>query len=111
MLFYRLDQAYCEVGEDDTAFGGGRTPRYMGFFIGLCPAAEMLSAEREWVRSLWDALRPHMMGVGTYVNALEGQDEHRVQVTYGPKYDRLAAIKGKYDPGNVFHRNVNIKAS
>ena len=111
LLFYRLDQAYCEVGEDDTAFGGGRTPRYMGFFIGLCPAAEMLSAEREWVRSLWDALRAHMMGVGTYVNALEGQDEHRVQVTYGPKYDRLAAIKGKYDPGNVFHRNVNIKAS
>jgi FAD/FMN-containing dehydrogenase len=111
LLFYRLDQAYCEVGEDDTAFGGGRTPRYMGFFIGLCPAPEMLPAEREWVRSLWDALRPHMMGVGTYVNALEGQDEHRVQMTYGPKYDRLVDIKAKYDPSNVFHRNVNIKSA
>jgi FAD/FMN-containing dehydrogenase len=111
LLFYRLDQAYCEVGDDDTAFGGGRTPRYMGFFIGLCPVPEMLPAERQWVRSLWDALRPHMMGVGTYVNALEGQDDERVRATYGPKYDRLASIKAKYDPGNVFHRNVNIKSA
>jgi hypothetical protein len=110
LLFYRLDEAYCEVGEDDTAFGGGRTPRYMGFFIGLCPTPDLLPAEREWVRSLWDALRPHMMGAGTYVNALEGQDESRIQDTYGRKYGRLAAVKAKYDPNNVFHRNVNIKS-
>jgi FAD/FMN-containing dehydrogenase len=110
LLFYRLDEAYCEVGEDDTAFGGGRTPRYMGFFIGLCPTPDLLPAEREWVRSLWDALRPHMMGAGTYVNALEGQDESRIQDTYGRKYRRLAAVKAEYDPNNVFHRNVNIKA-
>jgi FAD/FMN-containing dehydrogenase len=111
LLFYRPDEAYSEVGEDDTAFGGGRSPRYMGFFIGLCPTPELLVAEREWVRSLWDALRPHMMGVGTYVNAFDGQDDHRVRVTYGPKYARLAAIKAKYDPDNVFHRNVNIKSA
>jgi FAD/FMN-containing dehydrogenase len=111
VLFYRLDEAYSDVGEDDTAFGGGRSPRYMGFFIGLCPTPELLVAEREWVRSLWDALRPHMMGVGTYVNAFDEQDDHRVRVTYGPKYDRLAAIKAKYDPDNVFHRNVNIKSA
>ncbi len=110
LLFYRLDEAYCEVGEDDTAFGGGRTPRYMGFFIGLCPTPDLLPAEREWVRSLWDALRPHMMGAGTYVNALEGQDDSRIQDTYGRKYGRLAAVKDKYDPNNVLHRNVNIKS-
>jgi FAD/FMN-containing dehydrogenase len=108
LLFYRLDGAYSEVGEEDTAFGGGRSPRYMGFFIGLCPTPDLLPAEREWIRSLWDALRPHMMGAGTYVNALEGQDESRIRDTYGPKYSRLAAVKAKYDPGNVFHRNVNI---
>ena len=111
LLFYRLDGAYCEVDEDDTAFGGGRTPRYMGFFIGLCPTPAMLPGEREWVRSLWDALRPHMMGAGTYVNALEGQDESRIQETYGPKYSRLAAVKAEYDPDNVFHRNVNITST
>lgn len=109
VLFYRLDDAYCEVDEDATAFGGGRTPRYEGFIIGLCPVPEMLAAEREWVQALWNALRPHMIDTGTYINALTEQDDHRIRVTYGPKYDRLAAIKGKYDPGNLFHRNANIK--
>ena len=69
----------------------------------------MLEAERAWVRSLWDALRPHMIGDGTYVNALEGQDNDETRDTYGPKYDRLAAIKAKYDPQNLFHRNANIE--
>ena len=47
----------------------------MGFFLGLCPVPEMLPAEREWVRSVWDALQPHMMGVGTYVNAMDEHDD------------------------------------
>ena len=109
MLFYRLDEAYCDVGEDDTAFGGARTPRYTGFFIGLCPTQEMLVAERAWVRSLWDALSPHMMGGGTYVNGLAEADNDRLRATYGAKYDRLAAVKTKYDPENVFHLNANIR--
>ena len=83
----------------------------MGSFIGPYPTPEMLPAEREWVRSLWDALRPHTMGEGTYVNALEEHEDDRIRATYGAKYDRLAAIKAKYDPDSVFHRNINIKAA
>jgi FAD/FMN-containing dehydrogenase len=108
VLFYRLDQAYSEVGEEDTAFGGGRSPRYTGFFIGLTPTPDMLPAERDWVRGLWAAARPHMMSTGTYVNALEGQDAAEAQAAYGPKYQRLAAVKAAYDPDNAFHRNINI---
>jgi FAD/FMN-containing dehydrogenase len=110
VLFYRLDQAYCETGEDDTAFGGGRSPRWIAFSIGLTPTPEMLPAERAWVRGLWDALAPLALSRGTYVNALEVQHSGEVRDAYGTKYDRLAAVKSTYDPANVFHRNVNIAA-
>jgi FAD/FMN-containing dehydrogenase len=109
VLFYRLDEAFCDVADDATAFSGERTPRYAGFLVALCPTPEMLPAEREWVRSLWDALRPHMMSTGTYVNAIPEEENPRIRDMYGAKYDRLLAVKATYDPENVFHRNVNIK--
>jgi FAD/FMN-containing dehydrogenase len=104
VLFYRLDGAYCTPAEDATAFGGRRTPRYSAFFVGLCPSPEMLPAEREWVRTLWSALRPHMIDEGGYVNGTDGPAED----SYGAKYRRLVELKAVYDPGNTFHRNVNI---
>jgi len=57
VLFYRLDGAFSRVEEDATAFSGGRSPRFAVFVIGVCPAPEMLAAEREWVRSMAAALR------------------------------------------------------
>jgi FAD/FMN-containing dehydrogenase len=109
-LFYRLDGAYSEVGEDDTAFGGGRSPRYIAFVIAVCPGPELLAAERDWVRSFSEALSQHGIGAGSYVNVMGEFEEDRVRASYGPaKYDRLARIKRQYDPENVFHRNANIK--
>ncbi|MDX5454086.1 MAG: BBE domain-containing protein, partial [Rhodococcus sp. (in: high G+C Gram-positive bacteria)] len=109
LLFYRLDEAYCETGEDDTAFGGGRTPRFAVFIVGVCPDPALLPPERAWARSLWDALRPYSVGIGAYVNSMTEFEQDRVRATYGPdKYARLAEIKAKYDPHNVFHRNANI---
>ena len=110
LLFYRLDGAFSEVGEDNTAFGGGRSPRYAVFIIGVCPNPELLAADRAWVRGLWEALAPHSIGNASYVNAMsEDETGDRVRVTYGAKYDRLAGIKRQYDPDNIFHRNTNIK--
>ncbi|MGH9002993.1 MAG: FAD-binding oxidoreductase, partial [Acidimicrobiia bacterium] len=65
LLFYRLDEAYTEMGEDDTAFSGGRSPRYAVFIVAVCPTPELLVAERAWVRSFWDALSPLGIGVGS----------------------------------------------
>jgi FAD/FMN-containing dehydrogenase len=109
-FLYRLDGAYSEVGEEDTAFSGGRSPRYMVFIVAVAPEPALLVADRAWVRETWEALRPHSIGIGSYVNAMTEQDDDRIRASYGPaKYDRLAQLKARYDPGNVFRRNANIK--
>lgn len=109
VMLNRLDEAYCEVDDDATAFGGTRTPRYIAFMLGVCADPGLLPGEREWVRAMYDALAPHMIDEGTYVNALSPKDEaNRIRAAYGAKYDRLVELKRKYDPENVFHRNANI---
>ena len=46
---------------------------------------------------------------GVYVNFLGDEGEARVREAYpGPTWDRLAAIKARYDPGNLFHLNQNV---
>jgi hypothetical protein len=109
LLFYRLDAAYSQVAEEATAFSGGRSPRYEVFIVAVCPSPELLLADRDWVRSFWDGLRPHSPEIGIYVNALTDAQDDRVRLAYGPeKYERLARIKSIYDPNNIFHRNANI---
>jgi hypothetical protein len=54
------------------------------------------------------ALRPFATSVN-YVNDLGQLDQAAVRGAYGPaKYDRLATLKGHWDPANVFRRNQNI---
>jgi hypothetical protein len=111
VAFYRLDGAYCRAGDEQTAFSGGRTPRYGVFIVGIAPDAGLLAADRGWVRDMWEALRPHAIGSGDgYINGITDFSDDRLRHSYGPaKYERLAAIKAQYDPGNVFHLNANIK--
>jgi hypothetical protein len=109
VLFYRLDHAYSTIDDDATAFGGKRTDQYAVFSMAVSPVPELQEAEQAWVRGFWDALQPHAMGIGSYVNGMAEPDEDKLRATYGAKYDRLAEIKRKYDPDNVFHRNANIK--
>jgi FAD/FMN-containing dehydrogenase len=104
-----LGGAYARAAEDGSAFGGSRTLTYMVNIAAAAPTPELYETERSWVRSFWSALVPHAVGVGSYVNFMTDPDEDRVRAAYGPKYERLAAIKTKYDPDNVFHLNANIR--
>jgi FAD/FMN-containing dehydrogenase len=109
MLTYRLDEAYSEVDPDADAFGGTRDPQYITFLLATAPDTEVLAADRAWVRETRDGLEPLGFSAATYVNVMSDPDERRVRSAYGAKYERLARIKAEYDPGNVFHRNINIK--
>jgi FAD/FMN-containing dehydrogenase len=110
LLLYRLDGAYSEIDDDATAFSGGRSPRFGVFIVGVAPDAAGLIPEHRWVSDLWEALRPYAVGSGDgYVNGMTDYESDRVRGSYGPrKYDRLARIKARYDPGNLFHMNANI---
>jgi hypothetical protein len=60
-----------------------------------------------WVQALRDALQPQ--ATGTYVNQLGETSAKLVATAYGSNYSRLAALKKKYDPDNVFQSNQNIR--
>jgi FAD/FMN-containing dehydrogenase len=107
---FTLDGKYRSVGENDTAFGGSRSAAFVLNIQTASPTRELYEADRAWIRNLWDALRPHARGTGSYVNFLpEGETEDRIKASYGDKYARLVRIKSEWDPGNLFHLNANIK--
>ena len=60
-----------------------------------------------WARDTFAALGPHL-APRSYGNYLAADDDDRVRQAYGANYDRLAAVKRRYDPDNVFHLNPNV---
>ena len=61
-----------------------------------------------WARDFFNASAPFASG-GVYVNFLTADEDDRVRAAYGSNYDRLAQVKRKYDPKNLFRMNQNIK--
>ena len=55
--------------------------------------------QRRWAQESWEAVRPFASG-RAYVNFMEDEGGDRVCAAYGPNYDRLVAVKNKYDPTN-----------
>jgi FAD/FMN-containing dehydrogenase len=64
----------------------------------------------EWTKALAGAMAPHTRP-GVYLNFVAVEDTERVRASYGPSYDRLVAVKDKYDPTNLFRLNQNIPPS
>ena len=108
MGLLQLGGALNEHDADDGAVGN-RDARYAWGVIGMWdPGDPDGDAHCRWVREAGDALKPFSTG-GTYINfqtADEGED--RVRAAYGANFDRLAAIKREYDPGNLFRSNRNV---
>jgi len=70
------------------------------------------AAEKEkvtnWAKEHWSVMHPYSMG-GAYVNFMMDEGADRVKASYGDNYKKLAEVKAKYDPGNLFRVNQNIK--
>ena len=105
---FQLGGAMARVGEGDTAYGG----RAAGFDVNmngvwLPEEDENAATHVAWTRSYFDALEP--MARGVYVNFLGDEGRDRVRTAYGPQtYDRLARLKARYDPTNLFRSNQNV---
>jgi hypothetical protein len=66
------------------------------------------AAHVAWSRDVWSSWRPFSTGV--YVNAVGADaDDEEIQAAYGARYERLTALKTKYDPTNLFRVNANIQ--
>jgi hypothetical protein len=107
--YLHLGGALNERAWDDGAVGN-RDARYAIGANGMWqpdePNADMY---RRWIRDAWERLRPYSTG-RTYINfQTADEDEARVRATYGPNFDRLAELKRKYDPDNLFRTNRNIR--
>jgi FAD/FMN-containing dehydrogenase len=103
---WQLGGAVARVGVDDTAFSGRRSAHIFNI-TGATHSADGFETEHDWVHAFSEALAPHQSGV--YVNFLMDEGSDRVRQSYGPaKFERLRALKRRYDPHNVFRLNQNI---
>jgi len=108
--FQPLGGAIARVAPSASAFWNRTAAYSMHVVSAWKPDADRDTIERnkDWVRSSWDKLEP--LTHGRYVN-IAGGDQHdsRVSAAFGDNYPRLAALKKRYDPANLFRLNANIK--
>jgi len=107
MHLYPIDGAAARVPEDATAFGY-RDGGWAGVIVGVDPDPGNAGLISRWAREYWADLHPASAG-GAYVNFLMDEGQDRVRAAYRGNYQRLAQVKRRYDPGNVFHVNQNIQ--
>ncbi|MBA2952643.1 FAD-binding protein [Nocardioides sp. MAH-18] len=106
MHIYPINGACHRVAPDATAFAY-RDASFATVIAGMWPDAEDDEANTAWVRGYYDAIAPHSEE-GGYINFMAEDDQSRIRANYKGNYDRLAEIKGRYDPDNVFRHNQNI---
>ncbi len=106
MHLYPIDGAAHRVGADDTAWSY-RDANWAGVIVGVDPDPANKDILRDWAVNYWEAVHPFSSG-GAYVNFMMEEGQERVRASYRDNYDRLAEIKAKYDPKNLFKVNQNI---
>jgi FAD/FMN-containing dehydrogenase len=107
MHLYPIDGAAHRVGPTETPWVY-RNANWGSVMAGVDPDPANAPAISAWSKEYHEALHPFSAG-GAYVNMMMEEGQDRVEAAYGDNYQRLATIKAKYDPDNLFHVNQNIK--
>ena len=96
----RLDASHSAVGNRDA--------RFLLNIAGSWDSPNDDAMNTEWTREAWNDMKAHSTG-GNYINFLtEDEGPERIRAALGPSLKRLAEIKGKWDPENVFRTNRNV---
>ncbi|MCJ7467993.1 MAG: FAD-binding oxidoreductase [Maribacter sp.] len=109
MHLYPISGAASRVGSKDTPWAY-RDAKYAGVIVGVDPDPKNADKITKWCKEYYDALHPYSAG-GAYSNFMMDEGQERVKASYKHNYDRLADIKRKFDPKNLFKVNQNIRPS
>ena len=108
MHLYPIDGAVHRIPKDATAWTA-REATWSMVIAGIDSDAKQADALKTWGREYWKTVHPFNLE-GAYVNfMMDDEAAGRVQATYGDNYKRLASVKAKYDPKNLFRVNQNIQ--
>jgi len=107
LVFQHVGGAIARVPTPDSPYAN-RDAAFDCFPVAIWDDSADDDANMRWARELWSAVRPYSTG-GVYANNLGEEGEDRVRDAYGENYARLAALKTRYDPTNLFRLNQNIR--
>jgi FAD/FMN-containing dehydrogenase len=109
IFFGQVGGATSRVAVDATAYAG-REAKYVMNVHGRWSDPADDARCIAWSRSFFENTKPFALG-SAYVNFMTQEETDRVGDAYGPNYERLVAVKDRYDPHNLFNNNQNIKPS
>jgi len=107
MHLYPIDGAAHRPQQGDTPFSY-RDAQWAEVMVGVSPDPQDAPKITAWTKSYWEALHPHSAG-GAYVNMMMDEGDERIRASYRGNYERLVAVKGKFDSDNLFRVNQNIR--
>ena len=108
MHLYPVDGAVHRQKKEAAAWGY-RDAAWSMVIYGVDPDPATTPALKQWAQDYWKAVHPFNLP-GAYANfMMDDEGDARVKAAYGANYERLASLKKKYDPANLFHVNQNIR--
>jgi FAD/FMN-containing dehydrogenase len=106
VVFAHIGGAVGRVPSDATAFAHRYAQHdllaVLDWKVGIDPSGHI-----DWLKRYWTTLEPHTYGF--YTNDAFAKSEQQVSQNYQGNYERLVALKNKYDPGNLFRLNTNVQ--